>query len=211
MSEKSSTPTSPIEPASRHSWTRWVGFAAAVPLILFVALVLAVFGSRLARQEAGGGTSGVNSVGQSAQVKVRDAPPVVLKPYTGDELRLSDLRGQVVVLNFWGSWCVPCRLEAPALERAWRATRGQAVQFVGVNIWDAESDARRFMQEMGISYVNAPDPTGQFAIELGLTGIPETYFINPAGQIVRRWIGPLTEERLLSLIQESATAPTEAS
>lgn len=110
------------------------------------------------------------------------------------------------MLNFWGSWCAPCREEAPALERVWQASRDRGVQFVGINLWDAERDGRRFIEEQRITYPNALDPMGQFAIELGVMGLPETYFINPEGQIIQRWIGPLTEDRLLAMIAQVAPA-----
>ncbi len=106
------------------------------------------------------------------------------------------------MVNFWGSWCVPCREEAPALERAWQATRDNNVQFGGVNVWEAESGAVNFIREQRVSYLNLLDPAGQLAVEVGLTGIPETYFVDRDGMLVRRWIGPITDDQLQSLIAE---------
>jgi cytochrome c biogenesis protein CcmG/thiol:disulfide interchange protein DsbE len=178
----------------------WVAVLVLIPIVA----ILALFGSRLAQQGPGGGGFGVNTIGLLGEPKVRAVPAIALKTFHGDDVLLSDLKGQVVVLNFWGSWCVPCRQEAQALERVWRATRGNDVQFVGVNVWDAESDALRFIRDLGVTYVNAPDPAGKLAIELGLTGVPETYFVDREGNLVRRWVGPITEERLAALIAELA-------
>jgi cytochrome c biogenesis protein CcmG/thiol:disulfide interchange protein DsbE len=129
-------------------------------------------------------------------------PEIPLRSFDGRDVRLADLRGQVVVLNFWGSWCIPCREEAPALERVWQAKRDTDVQFVGVNVWEAETDALNFVREQRITYLNLLDPAGRLAIELGLTGIPETYFVSREGKLVRRWVGPITDERLRALVAE---------
>lgn len=177
---------------------RWVGTLALLPLIG----ILALFGWRLTAREQGSGAAGVNSVGQLAELRQRDVPTIPLRSFDGRNVQLDTLRGQVVVLNFWGSWCIPCREEAPALERAWQASRDNGVQFVGVNVWEAESDALNFIREQRISYMNLLDPAGQLAVELGLTGIPETYFVNREGKLVRRWIGPITDERLRSIVAE---------
>ncbi len=177
---------------------RWVGTLALLPLIG----ILALFGWRLTAREQGSGAAGVNSVGQLAELRQRDLPTISLRSFDGRNVQLDTLRGQVVVLNFWGSWCIPCREEAPALERAWQASRHNDVQFVGVNVWEAENDALNFIREQRISYMNLLDPAGQLAVELGLTGIPETYFVNRDGKLVRRWIGPITDERLRTIVAE---------
>jgi cytochrome c biogenesis protein CcmG, thiol:disulfide interchange protein DsbE len=177
---------------------RWLGALALVPLIG----ILTLFGWRLAARQGPANGPGVNSVGQLAELRQREVPEIPLRSFDGRDVRLADLRGQVVVLNFWGSWCIPCREEAPALERVWQATRDADVQFVGVNVWEAESDAFNFVREQRISYMNVLDPAGRLAIELGLTGIPETYFVDREGKLVRRWIGPITDERLRSLVAE---------
>jgi len=119
-----------------------------------------------------------------------------------ETLRLSDLRGKVVVLNFWASWCPPCRQEAPTFERVWEAYRDRGVVFVGANIWDTDEDALRFLQEFGITYPTGPDPNGEIAIEYGLTGIPETYFITRDGMIAQKAIGIVQEETFYRVLEE---------
>jgi cytochrome c biogenesis protein CcmG/thiol:disulfide interchange protein DsbE len=141
-------------------------------------------------------------VGRAAELKVRPAADFSLQQFDGGTFRLSEQRGKVVVVNFWSSWCVPCRQEAPELESAWQRYRDRGVAFLGVDIWDAEADARAFLREYRVSYPNGPDPNGAVTIEYGVTGIPETYFIDREGQLVRRWIGPLSRSQLAGFIDE---------
>jgi cytochrome c biogenesis protein CcmG/thiol:disulfide interchange protein DsbE len=178
---------------------RWLGVAAAV---LPIILILGAFGSRLVARGPGSSGMGVNAVGQAIPIAPRPVPAVALAPIEGGELVLAETRGKVVVLNFWSSWCVPCQEEAPALERAWQRVRERDVLVVGVNMWEPLSDARRFVRDYRITFPNAPDPNGRLAIELGLTGIPETYIVDARGQIVRRWVGPIGEDRLLAMVAE---------
>lgn len=89
-----------------------------------------------------------------------------------------DLRGKPVVVNFWASWCIPCREEAPLLERTWRAYRDQGVVFLGVNIKDAESDARRFVEEFNITYLMVRDVDQSLTRDFGVKGLPETFFVD---------------------------------
>jgi len=185
---------------------RWIGALALLPLIG----ILALFGWRLAARDQATGGPGVNSVGQLAELRPRDVPSMPLRSFDGRNVDLADLRGKVVVLNFWGSWCIPCREEAPALESAWQATRDNDVQFVGVNVWEAESDALNFIREQRLTYTNLLDPAGSLAVELGLTGIPETYFVNRDGKLIRRWIGPITDEQIRSLVTDIERTPSAA-
>ena len=183
---------------------RWIGALALLPLIG----ILALFGWRLAARDQATGGPGVNSVGQLAELRPRDVPSMPLRSFDGRNVDLADLRGKVVVLNFWGSWCIPCREEAPALESAWQATRDNDVQFVGVNVWEAESDALNFIREQRLTYTNLLDPAGSLAVELGLTGIPETYFVNRDGKLIRRWIGPITDEQIRNLVTDIERTPS---
>src|SRR5439155_26748966 len=91
-------------------------------------------------------------------------------------ISLAELRGQPVVLNFWASWCPPCRTEAPRLQRAWVHARSQGTLFVGLNQQDLTGDARAFMLQYGITYPNIRDPSDDVARAWGLTGLPETFF-----------------------------------
>lgn len=129
------------------------------------------------------------------------APDFTLPLFEGGEITLSDLKGQVVVVNFWASWCVPCRDEAPFLEQAWRTYRDQGVMFVGIDYLDTDKEAQAFLDEFGVSYPNGPDIGTRIAEQYHLTGVPETFFITKDGRVGDMEIGPLTQERLIQAIE----------
>lgn len=174
---------------------------ALVALALIGLLALLGYGM-LRRQGRSFAGFAVNTVGQAVEIKERPAPDITLQLFDGQTFRLAEQRGRVVVVNYWASWCPPCREEARTLEAVSRAYRDRGVVFVGVNVWDAEGDARAFLREFGVTYPNGPDPTGGILIDYGVTGIPETYFIDRQGMLVRRWIGPLTDQQLRTLLEE---------
>jgi cytochrome c biogenesis protein CcmG, thiol:disulfide interchange protein DsbE len=111
-------------------------------------------------------------------------------------VRLSALRGHVVVVNFWASWCTECHTEQAALNRTWARFRDAGVVVVGVDFEDAPGDARDYVARTGASYPMVVDATSATALAYGLRGVPETYVIDPRGRIVDRVIGPVTSARL---------------
>jgi cytochrome c biogenesis protein CcmG/thiol:disulfide interchange protein DsbE len=102
----------------------------------------------------------------------------------GGKLDLASLRGKPVVLNFWASWCVPCKGEAKLLEQAWQQYRSKGVVFVGVDYTDVVGDARTFMAHHGVTYPIVQDGSGRIGDKYGLTGVPETFFIDRNGRLV---------------------------
>lgn len=124
------------------------------------------------------------------------APEFRLPRFDGGNLALSDLRGKYVVLNFWASWCIPCKDEAPLLERAWGEYRDRGLVVVGVNIQDLEPEARKFIAATRATYPNVRDRDGRVHQAYGTTGVPETFFINPEGRIVRKFPGAAVEWRI---------------
>lgn len=116
-------------------------------------------------------------------------------------VRLEDLRGQVVVVNFWASWCTECRVEQPELNAAWQRFRDAGVVVLGVDFQDAPGDARQFVATSGASYPMVVDEDSSTALDFGLRGIPETFLVDREGRIVERFVGPVTAARLGERIQ----------
>jgi cytochrome c biogenesis protein CcmG/thiol:disulfide interchange protein DsbE len=118
-------------------------------------------------------------------------------------ISLEDLRGKGVVLNFWASWCKPCEEEAAALEEASQKYRDQGIVFIGVDYLDQEPAARRYLEKFSISYPNGPDLASKISKRYTIRGVPETFFIDPQGQLVGcRKIGPLGPGELDQRIAE---------
>ena len=109
---------------------------------------------------------------------------------------LAELRGTPVVLNFWASWCVPCREEAAVLERGWQRARGRGVLFVGLDTQDVRDDALDFVGRFGQTFPHVKDPSNATARRWGLTGIPETFFISREGTVVGHVIGVVSPRQL---------------
>jgi cytochrome c biogenesis protein CcmG/thiol:disulfide interchange protein DsbE len=132
-----------------------------------------------------------------------------------DSARLTSLRGNVVVLNFWASWCLACRSEHAALSEAADRHRSRGVQFFGVLYQDTPHNARRWITEMGgQTYPTLLDPRTRTAIEYGVYGVPETYFISPDGTMAYKHIGPVTpellDERIGGMLNSSVAADTSS-
>jgi cytochrome c biogenesis protein CcmG, thiol:disulfide interchange protein DsbE len=103
---------------------------------------------------------------------------------TPGTIDLASLRGKPVVLNFWASWCVPCKGEAKLLESTWHQYRTRGVVFIGVDYHDVTSDARTFLQRHGVTYPTVRDGSGKIADRYGVSAVPETYFIDRRGRLV---------------------------
>ncbi len=142
------------------------------------------------------------------------APQFAL-PGLGDAsatLGLTQLRGRPVLVNFWASWCVDCRKEAPLLEVAYRRVGGR-VAFVGVDTNDTRGAALSFLHEFGVTYPSVYDPHGTAATAYGLFGLPTTVFVSPGGRILERNVGVLTSGTLdqgITLLLHSERHPSSA-
>lgn len=175
-----------IPAEERTSTVRW----SSILVWVVIAGLLGVLGwgllnSTAARPEAG------------AQAPVFEMQ--FFEDYRWKDLSTADLemmRGNVVVLNFWASWCVECRIEADLLESAWRQYRDQGVIFLGVAYVDAEPKSLAYLQEFGITYPNAPDLGSAVSGKYEITGVPETFFIDKEGMVSRVVIGPVSSSVL---------------
>lgn len=130
----------------------------------------------------------------------RAAPDFRLAGLQGPPVRLSALRGQVVVVNFWASWCAECRTEQQALDQTWERFRDSGVVVLGVNFQDNATDAGNYLAGAGLTYPNVQDTDSRTALAYGLRGVPETFVVNRSGRIVDRVIGPVDAGRLASTL-----------
>jgi cytochrome c biogenesis protein CcmG/thiol:disulfide interchange protein DsbE len=130
------------------------------------------------------------------------APDFTLELLDGGRLELSELRGRPVLVNFWASWCYPaCWNEAPRLEAAWQQYRDRGVMVVGVVYQDTAENAREFVRKHGKTYPNGLDPAGRVALDFGVYGVPETFFIDGTGVIADKHIGEIPTSTLVTKIE----------
>jgi cytochrome c biogenesis protein CcmG/thiol:disulfide interchange protein DsbE len=164
--------------------------AGALVLLAGVVVAVIVIGVAFLRSQQTQPTSGL-------------APDFTLPTLDGETFRLSDQRGQVVVINFWASWCGPCRDEAPALQRIWERYRDQGVMVVGVTYADEPDDSRAFMREFGVTYPNLDDARSEVSKDFyHITGVPETFVVDQAGNVARFYFSVVNEAELTAVIDE---------
>jgi cytochrome c biogenesis protein CcmG/thiol:disulfide interchange protein DsbE len=175
-----------------------------VPIIGFLGLLVwaSVFGSGLSG-------AGVNREFVPVMIESKPAEDFNLELIDGTAIQLSDLRGKVILLDFWASWCEPCRYEARILNNAYSEYSRDLVEFIGVNIWDNESSANAFIDEFEVLYLNVIDKKGNIAVNYGVAGVPEKFFIGPDGTILKKFRGPISadtlDNTLLELLEEHIT------
>ena len=182
--------------------TRWKFFSIAIFGLLALAL-FAVLAYGLANRSSATGRSGVTRIG-------KPAPEFTMMLLDGGEFRLSEHEGVPVVINFWASWCPPCRQESPAFERQWRRYQDTGIQFVGVDIQDEVSDAEAYVREFGLTFPNGLDVDGKITIDYGVIGLPVTFFVGSSGIVEGRWVGAIPEDKLEERVNAliAASAPS---
>ena len=190
----------------------WIFLLSAIPLAGFLALL------GWASLKSGGNPGGLGINNDFGQVDITSKPAseFTLNINSGTlstgnldsdtELLLSDLRGKVVLVDFWSSWCYPCRQEAAVLSRVYLEYAGKPVEFVGVNIWDRDQDALDFLEEFETAYPNGVDQAGSIAIDYGVRGIPEKFFIDQKGVVRQKFVGPMHAEALRAAIDSLLNA-----
>ena len=135
------------------------------------------------------------------------APDFTITGFDGRTVTLSELQGQVVIVNFWASWCPPCREEAAYLEETWRKYEGKGVIFIGVDWVDTEKEALAYIKEFDITYLNGPDIGTRAAQAYNIQGVPETFFVAKNGELRGVHIGPLASPQLDEKIEELLAEP----
>ena len=130
------------------------------------------------------------------------APDFSITGFDSHSATLSKLRGHVVIINFWASWCVPCREEAAYLEQTWRKYKDKGVVFIGVDYVDTEKEALAYIKEFDITYINGPDIGTRISQSYNIQGVPETYYVAKNGELRGVNIGPLKSPELDQKIEE---------
>jgi cytochrome c biogenesis protein CcmG/thiol:disulfide interchange protein DsbE len=132
------------------------------------------------------------------------APEFTLTTYDGSEsYTLSELKGQVVVINFWASWCAPCAAEAPDLEQAWQDYQDDGVLFLGIAFVDSEAKATAYLERYGITYPNGPDLRSQISDQYRVEGVPETFIVDAEGEITFFAMRPISYAELVAEIEKA--------
>lgn len=169
-------------PHGKRPWFTILIYAVVFGLLLIV-------GSRLIKVQAG-------------QLKSGKAPDFSITSFSGETITLGEQQGKIVVINFWASWCPPCREEAAYLEATWRKYQDQGVLFIGIDYADTETEALAYLDEFDITYFNGPDLGTRISQAYNMQGVPETFVIDQNGEIYYLHIGPLYPPTLDNIIDE---------
>lgn len=170
---------------------RWAAYLSAATLLLAAGVLAYLWG--IPRNVQGG--YGVLGDAELA-IQGSQAPDFALKDLQGRTVRLSDYQGQPVLVNFWATWCVPCRLEMPALEQRYARWQSSGLVILAVDFAEPASDVKSFKDEFGLSFPLLLDPNGDVQQMYRVRGYPSSFFVDPDGVIQVVQIGPLTEGQL---------------
>ena len=168
------TPQNSPKTPAKKGFSIWAGLGWLGLFGLLTIVALSLFNKQQGPVEAG-----------------KPAPDFTLTTFEGDQIKLSELRGKVVVVNFWASWCKPCEQEAADMETAWRLYKDRGdVVFVGIDWTDTEPEAMGYLKKFDITYPNGPDLATRISQAYRTTGVPETYIIDQNGILVYKKFSP---------------------
>ena len=186
--------TAPTGRGAGRRPSRWV-VAALVVALVAVAVLATLARSPRSHVFAGGGRALAFEL------------PDVRDP--AKKVSLPERPGRLTVLNFWASWCVPCRKEMPDLQAVHRAM-GDRVAFLGIDLQDARQDAAAFLRQTGVTYLSGYDPDGSIAQRYGVRGLPTTIVIDAQGRVLGHHTGPVSKDQLLEELREAESHPASA-
>ena len=199
---------------SDSSWARWLrgmagGAAARWMVVLLLGVIFLVTAGCLggSKNFVGAGearaaapvSTGASATGPKVGAP---APDFALKDLEGRTVRLSELRGKPVLLNFWATWCPPCEMEMPDLEKAYRKYQGEGVAFLGIDYGESGDTVRKYVREHGYSWSFLLDPDMQAVRSYRVFGVPTTYFVDREGILRDVYLGPLDADALEAKLAE---------
>jgi len=163
--------------------------------ILILAILISLFAiflaTGLANQASATGRSGEQLIG-------RRAPEFLADSINGKPVSLSNYPESPIILNFWASWCPPCRDETPHFEKIWRLYKEKDVVVIGINVQDDLNSANEYISEFDVTFINGMDKNGRIMVDYGVTGLPVTFFLDREGIIIGRWVGSIGASSLES-------------
>jgi thiol-disulfide isomerase/thioredoxin len=186
---------------------------AAAAAVALCGLLAGCAGTNAAGSGPDGGDnrfiSGDGNVTQYAPADRKSVQDVTGERLDGKAFKLSDLKGKVVVVNFWASWCAPCRGEAPSLEQVYTENKDKGVEFIGVNFKDSKANAEAFERKFKVTYPSLFDADGQVTLafrEVPPSAIPSTLVLDRQGRVAARIIGATTYSKLNPLVAKVVAA-----
>jgi peroxiredoxin len=168
--------------------------ASGVVLLLLVGLVVAL-------------ATGVAGDEGTVDARISQAPDFTLDAFDGSRVALSEHADKPILLYFWASWCEPCKTEAPLIQELWGEYQDKGYLFIGMNIWDSETEAREFAQDYELTFPVVRDRENAVYLDYGVERLPVAFFLRPGLEVERQYLGELKEADLRSMLDKLVKAP----
>ena len=174
-----------------------------VPIILTI-LSIFIFILVWSTISTGGqhGQPGLNEFFSEGNLRIDPHTKFEITTLSGETFSSTNINGEYLMIDFWASWCPPCIKEAPVLSKSYEQWSKKGINFIGVAIWDSENNILSFRDRFSIKYPLALDNNGQAAINFGVRALPEKFFIDKNGKILKKIIGPVSEKQLNKILDE---------